>query len=428
MTTVRRRRPAVLAAIAAAGLVCTAAPAAVAASPSPSPSAALPSGLYGAGDPTYDGVWRQSLALLAQDTVGVRPAAKAVDWLTGQQCDGGGFPSYRADATGDCDAQLPLDSNATAAAVQALAALGGDGNDAAVDKGVAWLKSVQNEDGGWSYNPGGASDANSTSIVIGALAAAGEKPEAVTSKGGKTPYDALLTFAQPCDAEEAGAFVYQPGTPGLVADSTAAAVLGAHGAGLVATAGTADAKGLTCAKATSAEGAAHNGAVYLAKALAATGHLDTPPMPGAENPEKKPDFGNTADAVVALYAQGLGDQAEKPLKWLQQNADAWAKENGPAAYAQLIFAAHAAGADPKSFGSTDLVAALNATGPAPEAASPQGSASASAEEKKDEDKDEDKDKNDDGSGLGPWWIVGVFFAASVGVGFLLSGRKKNRQQ
>ncbi|WP_240139508.1 prenyltransferase/squalene oxidase repeat-containing protein [Streptomyces sp. MUM 178J] len=419
MNTARRRRSAALAAFAAAGLVFTAAPAAVAA-PSPTTSAALPSGLYGEGDPTYDGVWRQSLALLAQDTVGVRPAAKAVDWLTGQQCDSGGFPSYRADATGDCDAKLPLDSNATAAAVQALAALGG--NDAALDKGVAWLKSVQNQDGGWSYNPGGPSDANSTSIVIGALAAAGEKPEAVTSKGGKTPYDALLTFAQPCDAEEAGAFVYQPGTPGLVADSTAAAVLGAHGAGLVVAAGAADAKGLACEKAANAADAAHNGAVYLAKALDGTGHLDTPPMPGAENPEKKPDFGNTADAVVALHAQGMGEAAKKPLAWLQQNADGWAKENGPAAYAQLIFAAHAAGADPKSFGPTDLVAGLNATGPAPEAASPQGSAS--SEENK-EKKDEDKD--DDGSGVGAWWIVGAFFAASVGVGFLLSGRKKNRQ-
>ncbi|WP_406001166.1 prenyltransferase/squalene oxidase repeat-containing protein [Streptomyces sp. NBC_00829] len=412
--TTARRSAAALAASAVLGMAITsaAAPAAIAA-PSPIPSAALPPGLYGKGDPTYDGVWRQSLALLAQDTAGVKPAAKAVAWLTGQQCASGAFASYRADAAKPCDTKLPLDSNATAAAVQGLAALGGQ--DAAVKKSAGWLKSVQNADGGWGYNPGGASDANSTSIVIGALAAAGEKPEGVKSKGGKTPYDALLTFAQPCGPKNGGAFVYQPKQPGIVADSTAAAVVGAHGQGLAATAGAKDAKGTACEKTTAIEGAAHNGAAYLATALAKTGHLNTPPMPGASDPAEKPDFGNTADAVVALSAQGLGEQAKKPLAWLEQNSAAWAKESGPAAYAQLIFAARAGGADPKGFGGTDLVAALNATGPAPES---------SAEPKKAE---AESDSGSD-SGSGVWWVAGALFFASVGAGILISGRRKNRQQ
>ncbi|MEW2085948.1 prenyltransferase/squalene oxidase repeat-containing protein [Streptomyces sp. NPDC005283] len=417
MTTVRRSAISLAAsAVLGVAIASAAAPAATAA-PSPKPSTVLPAGLYGTGDPTYDGVWRQSLALLAQDTVGVTPADKAVDWLTGQQCDNGGFPSYRADATKACDAKLPLDSNATAAAVQALAALGGQ--DATVKKTADWLKSVQNADGGWGYNPGGASDANSTSIVIGALAAAGEKPAAVKSKGGKTPYDALLAFAKPCGGKDGGAFVFQLKSPGIVADSTAAAVAGAHSQGLVVTAGTKDAKGTACEKATTVEGAAHNGAAYLATALARTGHLDTAPMPGATDPTEKPDFGNTADAIVALNAQGLGDRAKKPLEWLRQNSAAWAKASGPAAYAQLIFAAHASGADPKSFGGTDLVAGLNATGPAPK--STKGQPAQAADEKKDE-------KKDSGSGVGVWWIVGVFFVASVGAGILISGRKKNQQR
>lgn len=172
MTTAYRRSAAALAVSAVLGvaIASAAAPTALAA-PAPAPSAALPTGLYGTGDPTYDGVWRQSLALLAQDTAGVRPARAAVAWLTGQQCDSGAYPSYRADTRRDCDPKTLPDSNATAAAVQALAALGGQ--DATVRKSVDWLKSVQNADGGWSYNPGGASDANSTSLVIGALAAAG---------------------------------------------------------------------------------------------------------------------------------------------------------------------------------------------------------------------------------------------------------------
>lgn len=143
-----RRTAAVLAATAVIGAVV--APAASAdSSPSPSPSVALPSGLFGSGDPTYDGVWRQSLALLAQHTVGVRPAEKAVDWLTGQQCANGAFAAYRADASAACDAKTQVDTNSTAAAVQALAALGG--HDDATGKAVTWLKSAQNKDGGWGY-------------------------------------------------------------------------------------------------------------------------------------------------------------------------------------------------------------------------------------------------------------------------------------
>ncbi|QNP63077.1 prenyltransferase/squalene oxidase repeat-containing protein [Streptomyces genisteinicus] len=416
MTTVRRGSAAFAV---AAVLAAATAPAALAApSPSPSPSAALPSGLYGTGDPTYDGVWRQSLALLAQDTVGVVPAAKAVDLLAGQQCDGGGFPSYRADTSQPCDAKLPLDTNASAAAVQALAALGG--RDAAVTKTTDWLKSVQNKDGGWGYNPGGASDANSTSVVVGAFRAAGQDPAKVTSDGGRSPLDALLTFAQPCDAKEAGAFVYQPKTPGIVADSTAAAVLAASGQGLAATAAPESPGAATaCAGGKDLATAAHNGALYLSGALAESGHLDTAPMPGADDSSPKPDFGNTADAVVALSAQGMAEQAGKSLTWLQQNAADWAKETGPAAYAQLVLAAHATGADPKAFGSTDLVAGLNATGPAPESAKDASPSPSS-------DKGDKDDTKDDGSPLNTWWIVGVFFVAAVGIGFLFSGRRKNQ--
>ncbi|WP_274557852.1 prenyltransferase/squalene oxidase repeat-containing protein [Streptomyces spiramyceticus] len=411
--TLRRSAATVLAA--SAVLCAAAAPVAVAA-PTPKPPV-VPSGLYGAKDPTYDGVWRQSLALLAQDTVGVKPAAKAVNWLAGQQCDSGGFASFRADAAEPCTAKTMMDSNATAAAVQALSALGGQ--DAVVKKGVGWLTSAQNQDGGWGYNPGGPSDSNSTSVVIGALAAAGEKPGEVKSQKGKSPYDALVTFAIPCDAKKGGgAFAYQPDKAGKLApndDATAAGVLGALGQGAAAK-GKKDGAKAECAEAagkpTPAQAAA-NGAAYLTGVLAKTGHLDTPPMPGAENPKAQPDFGNTADAVVALAAQGGADQAKKPLEWLKKNSAAWAKENGPAAYAQLVFAANATGTDPRNFGGTDLVKELNANGPAPQ------------ETKAGEEK---KDSADGDGGFAGWWIVAVFFIASVGVGILFSGRKKKNAQ
>ncbi|GGJ11952.1 prenyltransferase/squalene oxidase repeat-containing protein [Streptomyces brasiliensis] len=396
------------AALAAVGVLAAASPA-LAADPSPSASPVLPSGLYGSTDPKYDGVWRQSLALLAQRSTGYVPAAKAVDWLTGQQCANGAFPAFRPDPAKACDSKVMVDTNSTAAAVQALQAVGGQSGSTA--KAVGWLKSVQNTDGGWGYTAGGPSDANSTSVVIGALTAAGQKPADVV-KGSKSPYDALLKLALPCTGDDAGAFAYQPDKKGKLtanADATAAAVVGVLGQGLDAGAGRkADAACTDSDKPTPAQAAA-GGASYLAHAVAEDGHL-TSALPGAP---AQPDYGNTADAVVALAAQGGAEQAQKPLEWLEKNAAAWAKQSGPAAYAQLIFAADAMGTDPRDFGGTDLVRALNATGPAPQAA-------------KDSAKSETK-KDDGDSGINVWWIVGTGLVAGIGIGFLLSGRRKQQQ-
>ncbi|MFJ7072922.1 prenyltransferase/squalene oxidase repeat-containing protein [Streptomyces sp. NPDC098781] len=405
------------AAVLAAAVVIGAAAPAVAAdsSPSASPSQAFPAALYGDSDPTYDGVWRQSLALLAQDTVGVKPAKGAVDWLLGQQCANGAFAPYRATPDAACDAKTLIDTNNTAAAVQALAALGG--HDAAAAKAVTWLKSVQNKDGGWGYTGGGASDANSTSVVIGALAAVDEKPADVV-KDGHSPYDALAALALPCKGDGAGALAFQPDKKGTLvanADATAAGVLGALGKGLVVSPGKETSKESDKQPACSGSSdptpqqTAANGAAYLTQALAKDGHL-TSALPGAED---QPDYGNTADAVVALAAQSGADAAQKPLRWLEQNAAEWAAQSGPAAYAQLILAAHATGTDPRAFGGSDLVKQLNATGPAPQA-SPTAT-----------DKEEKDDK--DGSPFGVWWYVGIFLVVGIGIGFLLSGRNKGRR-
>lgn len=417
-------RRTVTALAAAAVLGAAAAPAAFAepAAPSASPKK-LPDGLYGTASPEFDGVWRQSLALLAQHTVGVRPAASAVDWLAGQQCADGSFTAFRADPAKGCDGATQRDTNQTGAAVQALAALGGHGE--AVTKAVHWLKSVQNDDGGWPSMAGSPSDANSTSVVIGALAAAGTKPESVVSKkGGKSPYDALLTFHLDCAAkpDERGAFAFQPKDGTLVpnADATAAAVLGAHGEGFVVdppkAADNTPVKPLSCKDgkstddgkrgAEAARRAAEGGAAHLVAQLDAHDQHLLSAMPGAED---QPDVGNTADTVVALAAGGHRDAAAEPLAWLEKNAQDWARKSGPAGYAQLVFAAHATGTDPRAFGGTDLVAALNATGPKPAAQDAPG-----AKEKETED--------DGGSGL--VWFIGIGLAIGAGIGFLLSGRRR----
>ncbi|GGK54525.1 hypothetical protein GCM10010094_13750 [Streptomyces flaveus] len=411
-----RRSAAVLAATAVIGAAC--APVALAAeSPSPSPSSkALPSGLFGSADPTYDGVWRQSLALLAQHTVGVKPAKSAVDWLVGQQCESGAFAPYRADVSVKCDAKTMVDTNSTAAAVQALEALGAD--DAVTGAAVKWLKSVQNADGGWGYAPGGASDANSTSVVISALESADSDPEDQLTNEEKTPYDALLTLSVPCEEDGGGAFAFQPDKKGKLvanADATAAGVLGALGKGLVTEAGDTTKGSEKCVRGDSftRENAATNGALYLADAIAKDGYLKSA-LAGAED---QPDHGNTADAVVALAAAGRTADATKALAWLEKNSRAWAAQSGPAAYAQLIFAAHATGTDPRDFGGVDLVKQLGATGPA----GSNATATDTAVPSKEKDQDED-------SGVSVWWIVGVGLVGGIGVGFLISSRNKKQPQ
>ncbi|MDJ0385891.1 prenyltransferase/squalene oxidase repeat-containing protein [Streptomyces sp. G-G2] len=407
------------AALAASAVLCVGAAPAALGAPSPSPAPVIPSGLFGKGDPTYDGVWRQSFALLAQHTAGVKPAGQAVDWLTGQQCADGAFTAFRADTGAACDAKTVPDTNATAVAVQALKALGG--HDAAVKKGADWLKSVQNEDGGWSYNPGAPSEGSSTSVVISALAVAGDDPAAVKSKAGKSAYDGLLSFQLGCAAQPAadrGAFGYQPQEGKLPpnADATAAAVLAALGKGTLVTPGAADspAAALDCAaRATAAmdpAAAAQGAAGYLAEALKADGHL-TAKTPGADAPTA--DIGNTADAVIALAAAGHKQSAAGALEWLKGNSAEWSK-GSPAALATLVLAAHATGADPRSFGGADLVTALSATGP--------------AEQEKAKDSAADSSNEPASSTRNVWWIVGAGAAAGVGIGILLSGRRKKKQQ
>ncbi|MBL1100213.1 prenyltransferase/squalene oxidase repeat-containing protein [Streptomyces coffeae] len=412
-----------VAALAVSAALCAAAAPAALADGKPSPKAsgsALPKGLYGTKDPKFDGVWRQSLALLAQDAVEVTPAKSAVDWLAGQQCADGGFAAYRADTSKACDPKRGEFSDATAAAVQALAAVGGRAK--AVEKGIGWLKRNQNEDGGWGMNPGGPSDANSTSAAIGAFAATSVDPAEVTSaESGKTPYDALLGLQLGCDAkaDERGAFAYQKDKGGPAANdlATASAALAVRGSGFVPD--TAGKKGdgtkpkpLACgggAEETTPEQAAEGAATYLSKAMAGHGDHLLSAMPGAKD---QPDFGGTADAVVALSAGGHRAATAKPLAWLQSKeggAVAWAKGD-PGALAKLVLAAHAAGGDPRDFGGADLVEQLNATGPKPEAAAgPEAST-----------------KSKDDSNNSVWWIVGICAVAGMGVGFLLSGRKKQR--
>lgn len=104
------------------------------------------------------------------------------------------------------------DTNTTSLAIQALIATGDSISSTAVISGLAFLESVQNEDGGFPYdaNPESNSDTNSTAYVVQALAAAQEDAMGARwSISGTTPIDYLLSMQL-----EDGSFEWQPGNGG----------------------------------------------------------------------------------------------------------------------------------------------------------------------------------------------------------------------
>jgi len=173
-------------------------------------------GLFGSQDPTYDGSYRQGLALLALSAVGRKDAA-AVRWLKGQQCTGGGWLGYRPDTSVPCPAPDPAsfsgpDTNGTSLAFQGLLAVGAT---PAADP-LVFLAAGQGDDGGWAYFAGRAqpADPNSTALVIQALLRAGQNPATGRwVRAGNTPYAALLRFQLGCSAPAAdrGAFYFDVG-------------------------------------------------------------------------------------------------------------------------------------------------------------------------------------------------------------------------
>ena len=68
------------------------------------------------------------------------------------------------------------DSNDTAAAIQALRALGVRGRP--IERGLAYLRARQRPDGGFELTPGRGSDSPSTAWAIQAYVAAGRNPPA----------------------------------------------------------------------------------------------------------------------------------------------------------------------------------------------------------------------------------------------------------
>jgi hypothetical protein len=179
-------------------------------------------GLFGAQDPTFDGAFRQGLALAALKAARVSATdarvISAIAWMTKQQCANGLWQAYRASTATPCSASDPNsftgpDTNSTSLAVQGLAAWGKQPGKAKV---ISALKTAQSSDAGFPYIAAGnqPSDPNSTALVIQAILAEGGSPvAAMWKKAGKDPYTALAHYQVGCHTKGFGAFAFPP-TPG----------------------------------------------------------------------------------------------------------------------------------------------------------------------------------------------------------------------
>jgi hypothetical protein len=140
----------------------------------------------------------QALAIMALESIGQPVEKKAINWLADTQTEDGSWAWNGDPATQG-------DTNTTALAIQALAAV--NARPDVIDRALAYLKSVQNEDAGWPYQKpsdyGTDTDANSTANVLQALYAIHADLSDWTV-GGKSPLDTLLSLQK-----ENGAFQWQ---------------------------------------------------------------------------------------------------------------------------------------------------------------------------------------------------------------------------
>lgn len=311
------------------------------------PAQAADRGLYGSSDPTYDGVLRQSLAIMGLTSVGVPPARPAVTWLLAQQCADGSFEAYRKDTQVPCSASDPAaftgpDVNSTAAAATALALAG---ETSAARRAVVWLNEAQNPDFGWPYYSGGDSDANSTALGILALRTVSPQDRSARVPNAMA-FLASLQF--PCGSATGGALPYQAGGAANSLASSEALV------GMVSALPIDPAATLTrnprCAK-----GVATRLASYLASRISADGALTSDLGTGQ-------DLGSTARAVVGLSELGVGKAAVRTgTQTLRASARDYALKNGvanPGSTGLLLMVAEATGSSPRSFGGVNLVSTL----------------------------------------------------------------------
>lgn len=331
-----------------------------------SPASATP-GLFGSQDATYDGVYRQSLVIAGLRANKLNVPKAAVTWLNTQQCADGGFEPFRTDATTPCapgnpDTYSGEDTNATASAAIAFAALG---DTKRAKTALAFLRATQNADGGFPYYKGGLSDVNSTAMVLMAFTANHIKP-ATLHRLELTPVDYFITATVGCegDAGIRGGMAYMPTIPNTVSVMATVQALAALASSSPWTAPAARSKRSLVVPALKCPGTLSDDvpvlrdlvAGYSARQLASNSNVFLNPW-GPGN-----DLTSTAWAVIGLAGADRGAaQATLSARALRTNAAAYVTDaNGTPNAGRvglLLLLVASRHESPKSFGGVNLVSA-----------------------------------------------------------------------
>jgi hypothetical protein len=328
------------------------------------PAAADDSGLFGSADPTYDGAYRQGLAITGLAAVQRPVPRKAVAWLVGQQCDNGSFQAYRADTDVKCAKPDPVnftgaDTNSTAMAAMALRAAG---SAREADAAVRYLRRVQNPDGGFPYYKGGVSDANSTGLSLAALNGAPKRASTATQRRTAAKY--LRTLQLRCSAgrEQRGLISYQASPKAANDLATVQAAVGLLTTLPVTEAELPDSGGpIRCSGGKQSKGTdvASAALAALKQRLKANGGLLPSSVGSGDDPSA------TAQAVLALAAADVyPNQVARAVRKLQGAAKAFTGAGAaadPGAAGTLLLVAAAADQNPKDFGGVNLLKVLRSS-------------------------------------------------------------------
>lgn len=242
--------------------------------------------------------------------------------------------------------------DATGLVICAMMACGEDTSSEPVQRALAWFASVQNDDGGFPADPGGASNSNSEIFAIMAISVLGDDP-ADWAKGGKTPVDHLLSL-QKDDGQiwwlpnTAGSFPIQCTAFGAIALSGGwlpAAVYGGEVSSAVP-----DSKLKVMSASQSVPG--------LEEALGYVLSCQNPDGGFAEQPGGESDPKLSADAAVALAQTDSLDRATKGdlLGYLVANAPDESISSGN--LGRYVMGLVAAGGNPYDVNGTDYVERL----------------------------------------------------------------------
>ena len=126
-----------------------------------------------------DAVNSNAFGILSYKAAGLAVPSGAVEWQKRTQNGDGGWGNSPGAAS---------NPDMTGASIMALRAAGADASDPSIRSALDYLHSIQNSDGGFSFQPG-SSDVSATAWCVQAIVAAGQEPSGDEwSKNGRTPY------------------------------------------------------------------------------------------------------------------------------------------------------------------------------------------------------------------------------------------------